>query len=255
MSFNLNRIIIKVGTNLITREDGSLNTDFITRIASGVKRLQMNNKEVILVTSGAVAAGRSDLHFARYDDETLHERQALAAVGQGSLMQKYYRVFTLEYKIIVAQILLQSHDFENLDTLQNTHNTLKLLLSKKVLPIVNENDVTATDELKYMANDHLAARVANLVGADGLILLTDVEGLFEEDPHENPKTKIIKTAEKSNLKKLDVGDANRNGHGGMKTKLKAAEIAECPIWIADGNIKNILSKIVLKDENPGTFIV
>ncbi|MBU1089472.1 glutamate 5-kinase [Patescibacteria group bacterium] len=252
----MERIVIKIGTNLLTREDGSLNTDFIEKIAREVKKLFMNKKEALIVTSGAVAAGRGELKIKRTDSETLHEKQALAAVGQSNLMQKYYKAFTLGCGITIAQILLTPHDFENLETLQNTHNSLKLLLSKKVLPIVNENDVTATDELKYMANDRLAAKVSNLIGADSLILLTDVEGLFEEDPHENSKAKLVKSADKRNLKKhfAAAGEASANGHGGMRTKLEAAKISECETFIADGNVRDVLSKIVLKGENPGTVI-
>jgi len=252
----LQRIVIKIGTNLLTNENGNLNRVFVEKIASEIKKLFVNKKEVVLITSGAVAAGRGELKIERLDNETLHEKQALAAVGQGSLMQKYYKAFTLENKITIAQILLTPHDFENLDTLQNTHNTLKLLIAKKVLPIVNENDVTSTDELKYMANDRLAAKVANLVGADSLILLTDVDGLFEENPHENSKAKLVKSADKRNLKKHfeAAGEASENGHGGMRTKLEAAKLAECEIFIANGNAQNVLSGIVLKGENPGTVI-
>ncbi len=221
-----------------------------------MKKLFENKKEVVLITSGAVAAGRGELKIDRLDSETLHEKQALAAIGQSNLMQKYYKTFSLENGITIAQILLTPHDFENLDTLQNTHNTLRLLISKNILPIVNENDVTATDELKYMANDRLAARVANLIGADTLILLTDVEGLFDAEPHENPKAKLVKSADRRNLKKYfeAAGAASTNGHGGMQTKLEAAKISECETFIVDGNTKNVLSKIVLKEENPGTVI-
>lgn len=250
----MNRVVIKIGTNLLTLEDGKLNLEFIAKIAREIKRLYTNDKEVILVTSGAVAAGRGNLNFGRSDNESLNERQALAAVGQGSLMQKYYKAFTIEHEIIIAQILLESNDFENLDTIQNTHNTIQLLLNKKVLPIVNENDVTATDELRYMANDRLAANVANLVGADSLILLTDVEGLYEDDPRDNPKAKLVKSASKQDLSKFTAGEASENGHGGMRTKLEAAKIAECPVWIVDGRKSNVLSSIVLKGENVGTVI-
>ncbi|MCF7845745.1 MAG: glutamate 5-kinase [Candidatus Peribacteraceae bacterium] len=252
----MSRVVIKIGTNLLTLEDGSLNSEFIEKISREIKKLVTNGSEVALVTSGAVAAGRGELKIDRVDNETLHEKQALAAVGQGSLMQKYYKYFTLGEDIRIAQILLTPLDFENLDTLQNTHNTLKLLLTRKVLPIVNENDVTSTDELKYMANDKLAARVANLIGADSIILLTDVDGMFEEEPHENPKAKLVKTIDKRHLKKYFemAGAAKANGHGGMQTKLEAAKLSECEVFIANGNTKNVLSKIVLNNENPGTVI-
>jgi glutamate 5-kinase len=252
----LKRVVIKIGTNLLTRGDGSLNLEFLEQISREIKRLRSNDVEIVIVTSGAVAAGRGELKMERVDSETLHEKQALAAVGQSNLMQKYYKYFSLENGITLAQILLTPHDFENLDTLQNTHNVLKLLLAKKVVPIVNENDVTSTDELKYMANDRLAARVANLVGADSLILLTDVTGLFETNPAENSKAKIVKTIDKRNLKKYFemAGGANSNGHGGMTTKLEAAKISECEVFIADGTVKNILADIILRDENPGTVL-
>ena len=252
----MQRVVIKIGTNLLTREDGSLNLEFLEKVAKEIKRLRANDVEIVIVTSGAVAAGRGELKIQKVNSETLHEKQALAAVGQSNLMQKYYKYFSLENKITLAQILLTPHDFENLDTLQNTHNVLKLLLAKNVVPIVNENDVTSTDELKYMANDRLAARVANLVGADSLILLTDVDGLFDSEPHENPKAKIVKTIDKRNLKKYFemAGAANSNGHGGMTTKLEAAKISECEVFIANGFGKNILASIVLWEENPGTVL-
>jgi len=252
----MNRVVIKIGTNLLTNEDGSLNLEFIEKISREVKRLRSNDIEIVIVTSGAVASGRDELKMDRFDSETLHEKQALAAIGQSNLMQKYYKYFSLESGITLAQVLLTPHDFENLDTLQNTHNVLKLLLAKKVVPIVNENDVTSTDELKYMANDRLAARVANLVGADSLILLTDVDGLFEENPIENPKAKIVKTIDKRNLKKYFemAGGANSNGHGGMTTKLEAAKLSECEVFIANGLDKNVLAEIILKNENPGTVL-
>lgn len=252
----MNRVVVKIGTNLLTREDGSLNLEFLEKISGEMKRLHANDIEIVIVTSGAVAAGRGELKISHSDSETLHEKQALAAVGQSNLMQKYYKYFSLENKVVIAQILLTPHDFENLDTLQNTHNVVKLLLAKKVIPIVNENDVTATDELKYMANDRLAARVANLVGADSLILLTDVDGLFEEEPHKNPQAKIVKSVDKRNLKKYFemAGGANSNGHGGMRTKLEAAQISECEVFIANGLGKNVLSRIVLENENPGTVL-
>ncbi len=248
----LNRIVVKIGTTLLTKENGQLDIDFLIKIAREIKRLHTNKREVVLVTSGAVAAGRAELKFGQH--ETLSERQALAAVGQGLLMGQYHKVFTKEHGITIAQVLLQSHDFENLDTLQNTHNSLKLLLAQGVLPIVNENDVTATDELKYMANDRLAASVANLLGADGLVILTDVVGLYEVDPRDDPAAKLVTEVRKSDLKKYAAGESNGSGHGGMRTKCEAAKAAECPVWLADGNVKNVLSQIVLKNENPGTRI-
>ena len=137
----MQRIVVKIGSSLLEKEKGWLNTAFLENLAKQIKRLQANKKEVILLTSGSVAAGREDLGEAQRDDESLHEKQALAAIGSGSLMQKYYRIFTRENEMRVAQILLQTHDFENLDTIQNAHNTIKILLKKKVLPIVNENEV------------------------------------------------------------------------------------------------------------------
>ncbi len=249
---SLNRIVVKIGTTLLTDENGQLNTDFLAKIARDIKRLHTNQKEVVLVTSGAVAAGRSELKFGAH--ETLGERQALAAVGQSLLMERYHKAFTKEHRITIAQVLLQAHDFENLDTLQNTHNSLKLLLGKGVLPIVNENDVTATDELKYMANDRLAASVSNLLGVDGLIILTDVAGLYESDPNDNPKAKLAKDVKKNALKQYMAGGSNGSGHGGMFTKCEAAKLVECPVWLADGAAKNVLGDIVLKGENPGTKI-
>jgi glutamate 5-kinase len=250
----MQKIVIKIGTNLLTQKTGELNLKFIEKIAREIQRLHTNKKEVLLVTSGAVAAGRGEIKREINTEETIAERQALAAIGQSRLMQNYYQIFTLNYKVTIAQVLLTANDFENLDALQNMHNVIKSLLMKKVLPIINENDVTAIDELKYMANDRLAARVTNLVGADALILLTDVAGFFDDNPHENPKAKLLKELTKNNLPKINTG-ANTGGHGGMQTKFEAAKIAECPVWIAAGKDRNVLSEIVLQGENPGTVII
>jgi glutamate 5-kinase len=247
----MQRIVVKIGSSLLERENGCLNTEFIENISKQIKRLHTNKKEVILVTSGAVAAGREDLKQKKRDTESIHEKQALAAIGQGSLMQKYFRIFTKENGIHVAQILLQLHDFENLDTVQNTHNVLKLLLKRGVLPVVNENEVTSMDEIRSLSKDRLAAKIANLIGADAIILLSDVAGLFDANPHTNPEAKLISEIKKDDLKKLHPKDAKDNQ---VKDKIEAAKITECPIWIADGNLKNVLSQIVLKEENPGTLI-
>lgn len=250
---NFKRVVIKVGTNLLTLADGKLNTEFMARLAREIKRVLTSDVEVVLVTSGAVAAGRGELAFDSVE-ETLSQKQALAAVGQSVLMQRYYEAFTHEHGIPIAQILLTAHDFDNLDTLQNTHNALRLLLKKKVLPIVNENDVTATDELKYMANDRLAARVSNIVGADGLVILTDVDGLFTADPKKNPTATLVKETTREELGSCDATGASPGGHGGMYTKCEAAKLAECTVFVANGTQKNILTDIVLKYENPGTKI-
>jgi glutamate 5-kinase len=248
----MQRIVVKIGSNLLEKENGYLDVDFIKQISQQIKRLHTNKKEVILITSGAVAAGREDLQQKTHGNESIHEKQALAAVGSGSLMQKYYKVFTRGSDIHIAQILLQMHDFENLDTVQNTHNVLKLLLKRKILPIVNENEVTSMDEIKAMSKDRLSAKVANLIGSDAIILLSDVDGLFDANPHTNPKAKLLSEIKKSDLKKFQPKDAKDND---VKDKIEAAKIAECKIYIANGNLKNVLSQIVLKEENPGSLIV
>ncbi|MDD3066959.1 MAG: glutamate 5-kinase [Candidatus Gracilibacteria bacterium] len=247
----MQRIVVKIGSQLLTRENGWLNIEFLEKLVKEIKRLHTNKKEVILITSGAVAAGREELKQKIHPGETLHEKQALAAIGQSSLMRKYHHIFTKENDIHVAQILLQLHDFENLDTVQNTHNVLKLLLRRGVLPVVNENEVTSMDEIKALSKDRLAAKIANLVGADAIVLLSDVAGLFDANPHTNPKAKLISEIQKSDLKKFRPKDAKDQE---VKDKIEAAKIAEAPIWIADGNLKGVLTQIVLQEENPGTLI-
>lgn len=250
----MRRFVIKVGTNLLTQVDNLLAVDFLRGLVCEFKDLLGCQIELILVTSGAVAAGRGELGAERgAGAESLVDKQVLAAVGQSSLMQQYYREFTLAHQVKVAQVLLSVYDFENPTSIKNTQNTLECLLGKRILPIVNENDVTATEELECMANDRLAARVAKLLKADGLILLTDVEGIFDCDPDGHAPAKFLPALRRESLPSI-CGSARPGGHGGVTTKLEAARMVECPVWVVNGRKKKVLAKIILAGENPGTII-
>lgn len=250
--FILQRFVIKVGTNILTQTNGLLATDFLAELTQAIKELLLHEKEIVLVTSGAVAAGRGELGVSKLAEDLL-VKQALAAVGQVSLMREYYQKFVLEQQVKIAQLLLSSADFEYLTARKNTENTLRTLFEKQILPIVNENDVTATDELKYMANDCLAAKVAELIQADGLILLTDVPGVFDRDPDEDNGAQILRELDRQNLPVL-AGSPRLGGHGGIKTKLKAMKLSKCPVWVVSGKKKNVLAQIILQGENPGTLV-
>lgn len=249
------RLVVKLGTSLLTTETYQLNTDFLRDIISQIAALKKAGNEIVLVSSGAVAAGRSELQFDR-EKKNIPFRQALAAVGQGLLMKTYHDLFA-KHGITVAQALLTNYDFVNRENFLNTKRVFEVMLKNGVIPIVNENDVTTIAELKFGDNDMLSAKTAAMVSADYLIILTDVDGLFAEDPKNNPNAKLIPVVEKidDSIKKLAGGARSSSSLGGMKTKLEAAEYVTSvgiPMFIANGRRKETLPKITL---NPrlGTF--
>lgn len=243
------RLVIKIGTSLLTNEQHRLNTDFLRDIISQIAALKKAGHEIVLVSSGAVAAGRSELQFDR-EKKNIPFRQALAAVGQGLLMKTYHDLFA-KHNITVAQALLTNYDFVNRENFLNTKRVFEVMLKNSVIPIVNENDVTTIAELKFGDNDMLSAKTAAMVSADYLIILTDVDGLFAEDPKNNPNAKLIPVVEKidDSIKKLAGGARSRSSLGGMKTKLEAAEYVTSvgiPMFIANGKQKNVLDEILAR---------
>lgn len=256
------RLVIKLGTSLLTDEAHQLDRDFLRNIISQIAALKKAGHEIVLVSSGAVAAGRSELTFER-EKKNIPFRQALAAIGQGLLMKTYHDFFA-EYKITVAQALLTNYDFVNRENFLNTKNVFEVMLKHGVIPIVNENDVTTIAELKFGDNDMLSAKTAAMVSADYLIILTDVDGLFAEDPKENPSAKLIPAVEKidDSIRRLASGARSKSSLGGMRTKLEAAEYVTSvgiPMFIANGRQEKILSVIAsaAKQSRPfaalGTF--
>jgi glutamate 5-kinase len=250
------RIVAKLGTNLITHGD-QLDLETLDRIVSQVARLRQDGVEVIVVTSGAVAAGRARLGVTRRRRD-IPFRQVLASVGQGQLMQAYDRLFS-EHGIVVAQALLTRRDLSDRVSYLNARNTLLALLGYKVVPIVNENDAVAVEELaesRIGENDTLAALTANLVDADLLVLLMTREGLYTADPSIYPDATLV-----SRVDRIDAGieayagKSESGGMGGMVTKLQAAKLSTASgtdVVIAGGREPDILPRLV-QGEQIGTL--
>lgn len=221
------RIVVKVGTSTLTHRTGKLNLNLMERLVRQLADLQNQGKEVALVTSGAVGAGMGRLGIAAKPN-TIMEHQALAAVGQALLMQVYEKLFS-EYGKIVAQVLLTRTDVSDRKRYLNSRNTILALLKYQAIPIINENDTVATEELKYKfgQNDCLSALVAGLIEADLLILLSDIDGLYTADPHQDRSATLIPivTEIHPEIIKMAGGAGSALGTGGMKTKIEAAQMA------------------------------
>jgi glutamate 5-kinase len=244
------RIVVKVGTSTLTYPSGHLNLKHLEKLVRQIADLHNSGREVILVTSGAVGAGVGRLGLKKKPG-TIPERQAVAAIGQGLLMQVYTKFFS-EYGLTTAQILLTREDMSNRRRYLNARNTLLMLVNEyRAIPIINENDTIATEELqlRFGDNDTLAALVAGLIGADLLILLSDIDGLFTEDPRKDEKAKLIpEVRELSSAIWAAAGEAGtQRGTGGMVTKLEAARIATrsgIMMMLASGEEPDVLTKII-----------
>ena len=241
------RIVIKIGTSTLTHKTGELNirrTEEICRIISDIKN---SGVETIIVSSGAIGMGAAKLSLSERPKD-IATKQAAAAVGQCELMYRYDKLFA-EYHHTVAQILLTGSDFQSEDRHRNFSNTISRLLDLKAIPVINENDTIATDEIKVGDNDTLSALVSVSVGADMLILLSDIDGLFTADPHKDPEARLIERISEINDEVMALaGDSSSSlGTGGMKTKLQAAKIClagGCDMVIANGSNPKILYDII-----------
>ncbi|HYH03847.1 MAG TPA: glutamate 5-kinase [Bacillota bacterium] len=221
----INRIVVKVGTTTLTHANGKLNLNRLEQLIRQLVDLQNQGKEVVIVTSGAVGAGMGRLGLTEKPASIL-ERQALAAIGQGLLMQIYEKLFA-EYGITVAQVLLTRSDVGDRKRYLNARNTLLTLLKYRAIPIINENDTIATEELKIGENDTLSALVTGLIDAELLILLSDIDGLYTKDPKKDATAELIPfvTEITSEIKEMAGGSASNLGTGGMVTKIGAAQMA------------------------------
>lgn len=254
---NAKRIVIKVGTSTLTYDNGRLNLERIEALVRQISDLYNRGKEVVLVSSGAVGAGLPllGLHEKPKDIAT---KQAAAAVGQGVLLHIYEKLFR-EYGIVVGQLLLTRDDSVMKNRYVNLRNTLVSLISMQVIPIINENDVVAVDELKIGDNDTLSAMVASIVEADLLIILSDIDGLYTANPQSDPMAELIPTINSitPDVMKLAGGAGTSRGTGGMITKLEAALIAVnsgCHMIIANGSRPGIISAIA-NGEDIGTHFI
>ncbi|MBI5754610.1 glutamate 5-kinase [Candidatus Peregrinibacteria bacterium] len=252
----MSRLIIKIGTNLLTKEDNTQNTVFMEKIVREIAELSRKGHEIVLVTSGAVACGRSIIQFEK-EKKDIPVKQVLAAVGQGVLMHEYCRLFA-KHQLKVAQVLLTNLDFSHRKNFLNTRNIVSRLLNLRVIPIVNENDVTAYDEIQFGDNDNLSARLSAMIDADMLILLTDVDGLYTEDPATSPHAKILSKVPKITeaIKKMAGKKINKKSCGGMVSKIAAAEYATqsgVDTLMVSGREENVLCRLMIQKESLGTF--
>ena len=220
----IKRLVLKVGSSSLTYATGKLNIDQIEKLVRQMADLHNRGLDVLLVTSGAVGAGLGKLGLDK-KRRTMPEKQAAAAIGQGMLLHMYEKVFA-EYGVVVGQVLLTREDFADRRRFLNARNTLQALLSFNIVPVINENDTVAVDEIKLGDNDNLAAMVAGLVDADLLILLSDVDGLYDGDPG-RPGSRMLGEVYEINedLESLAKGAGSKVGTGGMVTKIQAARIA------------------------------
>ena len=241
------RIVVKVGTSTLAHPSGLINIRRVEELCKVMSDLKNAGHDIILVTSGAIGMGAGKLQLSERPRDVA-AKQAAAAVGQCELMYTYDKLFS-EYNHTVAQLLMTGSDFENEERHINFKNTMDKLLEFKALPIINENDTVATDEIKVGDNDTLSAMVAVNVNADLLILLSDIDGLFTADPHNNPDAKLISVVSEIGDDILALGGdvGSGLGTGGMRTKLHAAEICtenNCDMIITKGKDPNVLYDIV-----------
>lgn len=244
------RIVIKVGSSSLQHEEtGGLDYIKLDVLVREICDLRNKGKDVILVSSGAIAVGRKLLNKKKTEDETVPFRQACAALGQARLMMTYQKIFS-EYHHEIAQILMTKNTVSDPLNRLNAHNTFSELLKMGVVPVVNENDTVTTFEIKFGDNDTLSAIVAALVEADLLILLSDIDGLYSDDPNVNPDAKFISEVDKLDDHILNMGKSSTgslSGTGGMNTKLSAAKIATsagADMIIANASDMRIIHRIM-----------
>jgi glutamate 5-kinase len=252
---NPRRLLIKVGSSVLTTARGTLNHRRVHRLADQVAELHEQGRESIIVSSGAIAAGVGELRLGARP-KTMPGLQAAAAVGQSRLIQAYAESFR-RHGIHVGQVLLGREDMEDRRRFLNTRNTLRALLDCSCVPIINENDSVFVEEIRYGDNDFLAAHLATVVLADLVVLLTNVGGLYETD--ERGRRRIVRTVPRvsDDVLGLDRGDASARGTGGMATKLRAAATvtrAGVPVVVANGRERSVLLRIIA-GEGVGTLFL
>lgn len=240
------KIVIKIGSNTLAKEDGTQNTDFMANFAVQCAELINQGKQIILVSSGAQVAGVSTVNgWARKKD--VHYRQALCSIGQVELMHQWRKAFQAQ-NLHIGQLLLTKDDFENEHRSLNIRNTLFTLVDEGVIPIINENDSVSFDEIKIGDNDNLSALTSILWSADLLILFSDIDGIYSDNPKTNPNVEFINYVDDiSELrKKITIGDTNSFGTGGIETKIQAAEkttVYGIDMLLANGGKPDVLKKL------------
>lgn len=251
------RIVVKIGSGVLTREDQGIDPDFMSQLAGQVASLRRGGREVIIVTSGAIAAGRRDLGLLDRP-RTIPQKQAAAALGQTRLMRAYEDAFA-RHDTRTAQILITHSDLSDRTRFLNARATIETLLECGAVPVINENDTVVVDEIKFGDNDNLSALVTNLVDAHLLIILTDIDGFFDADPRTNPEARLVplvKTISRE-IERAAGGTGSSVGTGGMATKLAAAKKAGksgVATLIVNGTSPDILTR-AMAGEGVGTLFL
>ena len=250
------RWVVKIGSALLTNDGKGLDVNAIAGWVAQMAELRLRGIELVLVSSGAVAAGMHRLGWEQRPTE-IHKLQAAAAVGQMSLIQTYEVEFQRSF-LHTAQVLLDHDDLSSRQRYLNARSTLKTLIGLNVVPVINENDTVVTDEIRFGDNDTLGALVANLIEADLLVILTDQKGMFDSDPRTNPNAQLLSeiAADDVRLEQMAGGTGGALGRGGMITKVRAARVAArsgADTVIVGGRIENALLRIAA-GENIGTFL-
>jgi glutamate 5-kinase len=252
------RIVVKIGTNTLTK-DGGIDAAYVRRIAGQIRTLLKTDKQVVIVSSGAIGMGSGQLDLGDKVRGT-KMRQACAAIGQPLLMAEWRKSF-LKYGVTVAQVLLTTEVLNNRKTYLNLRNSIETLLKLSVVPILNENDSVSTDEIgsTFGDNDKLSALVASKIDADLLIMLSDIDALYDKNPHKFTGAKPIHTVYEitEEIIRSAGGRGTTYATGGMKTKIEAAKIASnagCRIVLANGRLKNVIGRIIAGDEIGTVFM-
>ena len=250
-------VVIKIGTNVLADASGRLDRARIQSLADQLHRVHGLGRKVVLVTSGSIGAGVGKLGLGKRPADLPH-LQACAAVGQAALMQLYQESLS-PHGVLTAQILLTAGDFDNRARYLNVRNTIRTLFEYGALPIINENDTVSVAEIKFGDNDHLAAMVTNLLRAPLLVLLTNVDGLYSDDPRTHPDAKLLATVPHIDKSITDLAAITKSelGTGGMRSKLRAARLATAAgesVVMANGSIDGILDQ-VFASEPVGTLFL
>ncbi|MCK4752924.1 MAG: glutamate 5-kinase [Planctomycetes bacterium] len=254
----IKRVVVKIGTNILTKGDG-VNAAYVRRVAGQISSLLKDGKQVVIISSGAIGMGIGQLKSAG-KATNVKMRQAYAAIGQPLLMAEYKKAFG-KSGITVAQVLLTTEVLNNRKTYLNLKNSIETLLKLGVVPILNENDSVSTEEIgsAFGDNDRLSALVASKIDADLLIMLSDIDGLYDKDPRKSKDAKPIKAVFEitKEIERSAGGKGSRHAVGGMKTKIEAAKIASnagCRIVLANGRVKNVIGRIIAGDDIGTVFM-
>lgn len=240
------RLTIKIGSNVLTRQDGSLDVTRMSALVDQIAQLRSQGHEIILVSSGAVASGRSELKHIQHDLDSVDQRQLFSAVGQAKLINRYFELFR-EYGIPVGQVLTTKENFSDSEHRKNQENCMRVMLENQVLPIVNENDTVSVTELMFTDNDELSGLIARMTQSQMLIILSNIDGIYTGDPA-NPASKLIRTIEPGkNLGEYIQEKKSSAGRGGMQSKSNVATqtaVAGISVIIANGKREDILMKLM-----------